>query len=217
MKEPDSWQALFPKFPETQISVALEILLATGKGLRKINASEREDKVTERLLLRIKQNPLFRSANLDIDPQYPVYDPQALDSELRGIPDLAFRLLYTPKPVPYFAVEAKRLRFIKPNGQFDTGNSEYVTGRQGMRCFTDERYAEGLNAGAMLGYVYDGDIDSATNGINLLIAKHALRLKCRNPHELVASNLPKPSSEIDETIHALKGRDFRIFHIFLEV
>ena len=135
MREMISWQALLPKFPETQISVALEILLAAGKGLRKTNASEREDKVTERLLLRIKQNPLFRTANLDIDPQYQVYDPQAIDAELRGIPDLAFRLLFAPKPVPYFAVEAKRLRFIKPNGQFDTGNSEYVTGKQGMRCF----------------------------------------------------------------------------------
>jgi hypothetical protein len=217
MSDTQSWQALFPKFPESQISIALEILLTAGKELRKTKATEREDDISRRLLLRIKQNAQFRNANLDIESQFNVHDPRNIESKLRGIPDLTFKLLNAPKPVPYFAVEAKRLRFNSPDGSFNTGNSEYAHGGQGIRCFTDERYAEGLNAGSMLGYVYDGEIDSAKQGITQLIEKHAKLLKCKKPHRLIASKLPSSGSGVDETIHALNGGDFRIFHIFLAV
>ena len=217
MSETQPWQSLFPKFPESHIAVALEVVVAAGKYLRKKHPSEREDDVSERLLLQIKQNAQFRNADLDIDPKLNVHDPQNLDSKLRGIPDLAFRLLNVPKPVPYLAIEAKRLRFIQTSGKFGTGNSEYVSGNQGMRCFTDERYAPGLDAGAMLGYVYDGKIESAKQGISKLIKKHAELLKCKKPYALVASKLPTADSGVDKTIHALDGRDFRIFHIFLAV
>jgi hypothetical protein len=130
---------------------------------------------------------------------------------------MTFKLLNAPKPVPYFAIEAKRLRFMQPGGKFDTGNGEYVTENQGMRCFTDERYVEGLNAGAMLGYVYDSNIDAAKKGINGLMLKHSKRLKCKEPHQLTASTLFNDKECIDETIHTLDGRDFRLFHIFFAV
>jgi len=217
MSDAQAWQALFPKFPESQISVALEILLAAGKYLQKKKPTEREDDVSRRLLLQIKQNAQFRHANLDVDSQFNIHDPRNQDEALRGIPDITFKLLNALKPVPYFAVEAKRLRFMKPNGKFDTGNSEYVSGNQGMRCFTADRYAEGLNAGAMLGYVYDGDIDTAKAGIDALIRKHAQGLKCKEPHRIKASTLPSIQRCVDETIHKLDGRDFRIFHIFFSV
>lgn len=217
MKDPHAWQAHFPTFSSVRVAQALEILLESAAGLKKEHDSEHEDLVTQRLRLRIRKNPRFRIADFDLLSQFEVYDPRDRESDLRGILDLSFHLLNVLKPVPYFAIEAKRLRYRSASGDFKTGNSEYVTEKQGMRCFTDDRYAEGYDAGAMLGYVYDGDIDSAKNGINLLIAKHAQRLKCRKPHQLAASHLPKPSSGIDETIHALKGRDFRLFHIFLSV
>lgn len=217
MNEAHAWLALFPKFPESQVSVALEILLAAGIGLQKKKPTEREDDISRRLLLKIKQNVQFRQANLDVDFQFNVHDPRDLDDALRGIPDITFKLLNAPKPVPYFAIEAKRLRFRSPGGSFETGNSEYVSGHQGMRCFTEDRYAEGLNAGAMLGYVYDSDMDAAKEGINNLIQKHAKRLKCKEPHQLKASTLPSVRQCVDETIHTLDGRDFRIFHIFFAV
>lgn len=214
MSDKQSWKILFS---ESHIAIALEVVLTAGKRLRKKNSSEHEDDISRRLLLRIKQNTLFRKADLDIDSQYNVHDPQNIDSELRGIPDLTFKLLNASKPVPYFAIEAKRLRFMLPSGTFVTGNSEYVYGDQGMRCFTEDRYAEGLNAGAMLGYVYDGEIASAKQSISKLIKKHAQVLKCKEPHLLIASDLPNSESDVDETVHTLDGRDFRIFHIFLAV
>lgn len=217
MSDAQAWQSLFPKFPESHISVALEILLAAGKGLQKKKPTEREDHVSLRLLLRIKQNAQFKQANLDVDSQFNVHDPNNEDPALKGIVDIAFKLLNAPKPVPYFAIEAKRLRFHSPSGKFNTGNSEYVSGDQGMRCFINERYAEGLNAGAMLGYVYDSDMDAAKEGINKLIQKHAQRLKCKEPHKLEASTLPRVQNAVDETIHQLDGRDFRLFHIFFAV
>ena len=203
MSQKQSWQALFPKFPESQIAIALEITLAAGKDLRKESLLEHENDISKRLLLRIKQTAQFRSADLNIDSQFNVHDPQNTDPELRGIPDLTFKLLNAPKPVPYFAIDAKRLRFMQPSGKFETGNSEYVSGYQ--------------DAGAMLGYVYDGQIDAAKRRITELIGKHARLLKCKEPHTLVASKLPTAESGVDETIHALDGRDFRIFHVFLAV
>ena len=126
MSQKQSWQALFPKFPESQIAIALEITLAAGKDLRKESLLEHENDISKRLLLRIKQTAQFRSADLNIDSQFNVHDPQNTDPELRGIPDLTFKLLNAPKPVPYFAIDAKRLRFMQPSGKFETGNSEYV-------------------------------------------------------------------------------------------
>ena len=212
MNEKQSWQALFPK---SQIAIALEIVLAAGKGLSKKNPSEHENKVSERLFQKINLNAQFRKSNLGIDFQSRVCDPKYLDPKSGGIVDFAFRL--SAKRDTYFAIEAKRLHFLKPSGKSVTGNSEYVYSDQGMLCFTEDRYAEGLNAGAMLGYVYDCKIDSAKQGISKLIKKHAQLLKCKKPHLLVTSDLPNPESGVDETIHALDGRDFRIFHIFLAV
>lgn len=214
MKQTDSWPNLFP---ESQISIALEILLEAGEGLRKRSALEHENKVTERLFLRISRNPLYLNSNLFIDEQCRVYDLEDADDPLRGIPDLVFRTPGLRKPFPYLAIDAKRLRFKQPNGQFQTGNSEYVSEYQGMRCFTEDRYARGLDTGAMLGYVYDGNIAKSKEGISHLIGKHAKLLKCLEPTELIPSNLPHPDSGVGETVHSLEGRQFRIFHIFFSV
>lgn len=217
MNDTAAWRAPFPKFPENQLALSLEILLAASAGLRKQHPNELEDRVTQRLRLRIRKETLFRKSHLELFSQFEVYDPYDEEEELRGRLDLSFHLANTQKPAPYFAIEAKRLRFLSPCGSFSTGNSEYVTHHQGMRCFIEDRYAEGLDSGAMLGSVYDGAIDSAKDGISQLIEKHAKLLKCKQPHRLIASKLPSSGSGVDETIHTLNGRDFRIFHIFLAV
>lgn len=212
-----------PKYPWTEvfgephISTALEILLEAAEGLRKKSTLEHENKVTERLFLRINRSALYLDSNLFIDEQCRVYDFEDMDEPLRGIPDLIFRIPGLRKPFPYFAIDAKRLRFKQPNGKLQTGNSEYVSEYQGMRCFTEDRYAKGLNAGAMLGFVYDGNIAKSKEGISHLIGKHAELLKCHNPPKLIPSNLPQPDSGVEETVHALEERLFRIFHIFLSV
>lgn len=217
MSDSGAWQALFPTFPDAQIRVALEILLDAGKGLQKRDAGEREDPLTERLHLQIRRNPRYRSENLLVQCHCSVFDANAEASARRGILDLRFSLQNAPKADPYFAVEAKRLRYTRPGGKRETGNRDYVIGRQGMRCFTEKRYAESLNAVAMLGYVFDGDIPAARNGISRLIGKHAVTLKCRTPAQLSSSELPLPEQNLAETRHDLDGSEFRIYHVFLSV
>jgi hypothetical protein len=211
------WQTLFPKFPKSQVTEALKILQASVFGLKKAHRSEREDDVTRRLRLRIRQNSLFKESNLELLCQYEVYDPQDRDPELRGRLDLSFHLLNAPKPVPYFAVEAKRLRYHTPKGMFKTGNSEYVTGNQGMRCFTEDRYAEGLDGGAMLGYVYDADVSAAEEAIVALITENKVTLKCEQNEVFESSSKQTEIAGLKQTIHQLEGRAFNLFHILVAV
>lgn len=208
-----SWRSLFP---EAEIKVALEVLNNECATLSKLNATEREDDVTDRLVARIQRNIGYRLSNLDLKPQDSIYDRSGKRVGKLGIIDMSFYLVGAPKPIPYFAVEAKRLRFQLPSGKMDTGNSEYVSGKQGMRCFTDGRYAVGLQSGAMLGYVYDGNIETSRSGISDLIVKHAKKLKSLPPHE------PQPSgilscSDVEETMHDIDGVTFRLFHLLVAV
>ncbi|HBR95109.1 MAG TPA: hypothetical protein DEA90_13190 [Opitutae bacterium] len=208
----NSWRSLFP---EPEIKVALRILYAECVNLSKKSPTEREDDVTDRLVAKIQRNSVYRASNLDLKPQDSIYDRSGAKVGRLGIIDMSFYLLNTPKPVPYFAVEAKRLRFQLPSGKMDTGNSEYVSGDQGMRCFTDMRYSVGLQAGAMLGYVYDGNLSASKSGISALIVKHATSLKLKTPSALQPSGMAGGGA--DETMHLIDGSLFRMFHMFVAV
>ena len=93
MKDRQAWQALFPKFPPDRAAKALEILIESAAGLHKKHRSEREDLLTQRLRLRIRQNPSYKRSDLELHCQLEVYDPRDRDPELRGRLDLSFHLL----------------------------------------------------------------------------------------------------------------------------
>lgn len=210
----NSWRSLFP---ESEIKVALKILLAECVNLSKKSPTEREDDVTDRLVAKVQRNSIYRASNLDLKPQDSIYDRTGAEVGRLGIIDMSFYLLNTPKPVPYFAIEAKRLRFQSPSGKMDTGNSEYVSGNQGMRCFTDKRYSVGLQSGAMLGYVYDGNLSASKSGVSALIVKHSTSLKLEPPYALQPSGIIDGGAGVDETMHLIDGSFFRMFHIFVAV
>ena len=62
----------------------------------------------------------------------------------------------------YLAYECKRLNVVW-NGKKNTQATPYVT--DGVIRFVEERYAENLPVGCMLGYVLDGDVSSACSKI----------------------------------------------------
>ena len=85
--------------------------------------------------------------------------------------------------------------------------------------FISGQYAPYMTSSAMLGYVFDGDIDKARSGINGYIKKtrgKISELKIQKPHELTRSSI-MPNHPVDETIHQLENRLFTIYHIFLAV
>ena len=60
----------------------------------------------------------------------------------------------------YLGYECKRLNVTGTDGARRSQAGAYV-GEDGMMCFVQERYAEGLPVGCMMGYVMDGDMNFA--------------------------------------------------------
>ena len=78
----------------------------------------------------------------------------------KGIIDMA--VILDRDREKYLAYECKRLNVVR-NGKKITQATLYVT--DGIIRFVEERYAENLPVGCMLGYVLDGDVSSACSKI----------------------------------------------------
>lgn len=200
-------------FPQKRIPVILRLILQVGKKLRKQSETDREDWLTTRLYRQLIREPSFRDGPMQIHLQ-----PDIVNSEVdpdtntvEGRLDLQVSCGHGAEV--YFAVEAKRLRVSLPSGFF-SGSREYIT--EGMMRFVTGQYAPFMQAGAMLGYVYDGNRKNARADIDRLVLKHERELKLKEPKKLVPSTLILHQC-IDETKHDLRNRSFTVYHIFLSV
>ena len=141
--EADGW---IPLFPDEEIPFILAAVLHCSDTLRKKNATEHETRISNRLRKLLIQDGELRLRPIHLDPEVNVYD-DAVDEE-NAIGRLDFRFLYltqTQFPRPYFAIEAKRLHVTFPSG-WKSCVHKYVTDHQGMMCFIEQRYAQGLAA-----------------------------------------------------------------------
>jgi hypothetical protein len=195
-----------PLFPDEEIPHILDAIKRCMAGIRKISEQEHETQITKRLHIKLKGDSILR--------QRPVWPDRETaedeeDTGEEGRLDLRF-MLQDPalKPPPYFAVEAKRLHVTFPSG-WQSLVSEYVKGNQGMMCFITGRYSRGLRSGAMLGYVFDGDIARASRSISEMTAKSAKTLKLLN--------VPKKPGILWKTVHRMDSQEFIIFHLLSEV
>lgn len=96
------------------------------------------------------QDAEFRLRPVELDRESYLFDDKTASEAATG--RLDFRFSYSTgiqKPWPYFGIEAKRLHVFFPSG-WDSLVPEYVTGHQGMMCFIEQRYAQGLASGGML-------------------------------------------------------------------
>jgi len=151
-----------------------------------------------------------------VDREVYVYD----DDQEEPTGRLDFRFLWTGEAAHsqlYFAIEAKRLHVTFPSGRKKDLVSEYVTGNQGMMCFIEQRYSQGLASGGMLGYVFDGDTEEARTSVAGSIAANRERLRTAPPFKLVLSSVLPGDSRVSETIHALAHGAFIIYHLFVAV
>jgi len=201
-------------FPQKHIPIILSSIFNAAKSLNKKTEHDREDWITRRLHARIIRLPLFRDGptaiNIQLQPEIPSSD---LDS---NTPAGRIDLLVSCNQgyQVYFAIEAKRLRFLSPSFQFKIGNDEYVN--NGMMRFIKGQYAPFMETGAMLGYVFDGDTDTARSDVDGYIRYRGRELMLKHPEELVKSQIVLDHS-VDETCHDLADRSFTIYHIFIDV
>jgi hypothetical protein len=199
-------------FPQHRITSILTCLLEAGEKLQKKRSSDHEDHLTRRLCARLIRFPIFRDGPLGIHPQQEILSSNPDADTPSGRIDI---LVSCGKGFHvYFAIEAKRLRTISPKGKSVAGNSEYVN--EGMMRFIAGQYAPFMKTGAMLGYVFDGNIKKAQKGIDKYIQGKVKELKLKSPKRLVPSKI-LPNNSIYETRHALLNRDFSIHHIFIAV
>lgn len=206
-----------PFFPAEEIPFILAAILRCSAKLRKRNATEHETRISNRLRKLLIQDVELRKRPIHLDPEAYVYDDVA--DEENAIGRLDFRFLYSTQihhPWPYFAIEAKRLHVTFPS-RWDSCVHKYVTDRQGMMCFIEQRYGQGLASGGMLGYVFDGNVEAARTSVAASIEASREKLKTVRPFKLVLSSVLPGDSRVSETIHALAHGDFIIYHLFVAV
>ena len=207
--EPKELRKLFPK---GQIPVILSAIFQAGKTLRKKMERDREDWITRRLFARLITIPIYRDGPLGIhmQPEIPSSDPDS------NYPAGRIDILVScgQGAEVYFAIEAKRLRVRSSKGKLVLGSKGYVVA--GMMRFITGQYAPFMEAGAMLGYVYDGNTNEARIDVDKSVQSHASKLRLLPPGKLSQSQFSK-DMPIDKTLHSLETRYFTIYHIFLAV
>ena len=227
---PEQWRE---PFPESEIPSVLSALARCASRLRKTSEYEIENALSDRLLSMLDADDDFSRCPVEVHREVPTYrrKRKRRTAQVSGRPD--FRFVYSTqerKPWPEFEVEAKRLHTKSKRGRFDDGIGEYVTTakkkaerEQGMMCFVTGRYSHGLRAGAMLGYVFDGDVTTARASIAAAITKHRGKLKLRLHGELydftTVPGIPESRHDLaDETVHHDAQRGFfTIHHILVAV
>ncbi|MFZ0450419.1 MAG: hypothetical protein WAL98_14375 [Desulfatiglandaceae bacterium] len=197
-------------FPQDHIPAVLDSLLEAGVTLRKETANDHENWISRRLYRRVIRIFPFRDGPLDIRLQPEIVATDSDENRASGQVD--FLVSCGLGAEIYFAIEAKRLRVRSTSGKMDAGNDDYVN--DGMMRFVTGQYAPFMNTGAMLGYVYDGDINKARSGVASYIAREATTLSLIGA--FVRSSILSQKL-IDETQHALKNRSLTIYHLFLAV
>lgn len=209
-----AWIALFP---EEEVPFILTAVLRCGARLRKANPVELENDLTDRLRDKLDRDSVLRIRPIELFREVPLYNRRRSRQKQLGRTDLIFLFSTgSRKPWPYFVIETKRLHVTFLSG-WQSLVSEYVTGHQGMMCFVDRRYARDLTKGAMLGYVFDGEIERARDAVAASIAANPAKLKCAAPFRLVPSKVVAGTSSIGETYHSLPQGLFTIHHLFVAV
>jgi len=203
-----------PLFPAEQVPAILNILLDHAQTLRKSSETEHEDDLSDRLMKRLRLDPWIRSSPFTPIREFRVYDGPVDKAGHSGRIDICFMCMGGDQT--YFAIEAKNLHVTYASG-WKSKVSDYVTSDQGMMCFVASKYSAAQQMGAMLGYVFDGDIDQARISIARAIETNRLALKVEGENGLVRSDIVKRAERVDESHHRFDLRPFSIYHLLVPV
>lgn len=207
----------FNPFTGEFILEILQAVVGAWARMRQPEPGEYEDRITFRLAGRLLNDPLFRDLPNDIVPQYWLL---GLDGQRLGRLDLRFKHRCSQRD--YFAFESKRLHVRHPGGSISAEYSVYA-GSEGMGAFIEGQYSVNLPAAGMLGYVMDGNIEKAWNGLVASIDSSRTELRLPASSRLVKSPFKAQIRAgslaicLGETEHALVSHALRVFHLLLPV
>ena len=146
-----------------------------GAAPRRVMARQaHEDPITRSLIMHLRSDPIIRDSPIHIESQRELLpdDPQA-DPKPIGYLDICI-LFLTGLDKLYLAMECKRLNVMQAKNYTATQARVYV--EKGMMRFVCGQYAPTLPLGAMVGYVMDGNMETAYIAIRHQIEQHAQQL-----------------------------------------
>lgn len=228
----DEAAAWAPLFPPAEVPHILTAILRCGKRLKKEHDTELENRLSDRFRDLLDRDRGLRQRPVELLREVPIYDRTKSRGSCLGRVDFGFLFSTgSRKPWPYFAVECKRLNVSFPSG-FKSLAADYVKGgqkgegtetevgvdeRRGMMCFVTGRYAAGLRAGGMVGFVFDAKVDDAWTAVSDQIFKHRGILVTIPPHRLVSSNILRGETRVGETVHSRDQLSLTLYHLFVSV
>ncbi len=199
-------------FPEGLIPELLNLVMRTWRIFRKPNLDDIETHITRRFRECLKCEKNEEDLPFQVWQQMSITDS---DTGKEGIIDLMFIPLGSPKEEIYFGFECKRLN-VKCSSGIRSGAGEYV-GSEGMMRFVDGKYARGLKAGGMIGYVMDGNVTKAVKAVASVINRRREVLYLLQNTGLEPSSFLPKERAAKETTHGLGSGPFVIHHLFLGV
>lgn len=208
---PENWA----DFLQQMLPQLLRLTIDTWRSLPGPLGSDREDDITNALCGELRANRTVRQLPFYVDTQMVELDP--VPGEDLGRLDIAFRptgLSGPPSESIYFCLECKRLNVLT-NGQIRTYASEYVL--HGMMRFVSGQYSHAVRHGGMLGYVFDGNVQTAINSVAKNIQKQRVKLGMEPPGQLRQSTILPNETGARETQHR-RNHDsalFQIHHLFV--
>lgn len=156
------WAARFISMDER---ILRRIVVVWPQCLAVLSANPTEDTITINLIKLLCNDAVVRRICHWIEFQF---EPFGIDEKgaafSKGAIDMAVLLDW--ERTRYVAYECKRLNVLT-NGVKASLATRYVT--EGVKRFVTEQYAEALPVGCMLGYILDGDADSALASVRTAI------------------------------------------------
>ena len=152
-------------------------------ALKRLVQPPHEDTITFHLGIYINKDPKARGKFI-IDFKHKTYNQRGI-SRPKGEIDMAV-LMDIENDENYLGYECKCLN-VKRKGRIESQAGKYV--KEGVCRFVSGKYSENLPAGCMLGYVLDGNVDTAHSEVNAMLAKKGTTVKILPPLKTI---LPSP-------------------------
>jgi len=208
---PSDWAG----FLERMMPDILRLIVDAWEALSLSVTDDREDEITEVLCRALRQNRAARELPVYVQIQMVELDP--VPGQELGRLDIAFLpsgLSGSPNESIYFCLECKRLSVVK-SGRRRAYASEYVL--HGMLRFVSGQYARAVRHGGMLGYVLDGDVDTAIANVEANVRRHFFALGMDAPGLLLPSSILTGKTKARESTHRRvhESAQFMIHHLFV--
>jgi len=202
-------------FPSEEIPRIVHNILKGCDTLKQQTPREMENGLSLRLYKKLVCFPEYRTGPLTIVPLWesPLVNFDEEEVEITGRADILF-LFPTGGLETSFRVEAKRLFVTFSKGKPNPLTAKYID--DGMMRFVTGQYASKMNAGAMLGYVFDKSLSEAKVALSTAVNKEKTKLKITHDGEWQESDIAV-NPPVDETRHSFSQRDFTIYHILTDV